>query len=279
MTLRSLFYALPPNLRFVARRLYYLPSDTVRGLRGLRHPYEPPRGAIYTGAGDIIEQGRQQFGLLRTHIDVQPGDSVLDIGSGIGRTAIPLTEYLSAKGQYEGFDVVEKGVIWCRTKITPAHPNFTFTYVPLNNDLYNNSELRATEFTFPYADQSFDKTFLFSVFTHMGIEEIAHYLTEINRVLVPGGRCLATFFTYDDDSEAQVARKPKFSFPVRGEGYRLMDANVTAANIAVHRNKLRGMIADAGLRLDAIVDGTWNGAPKRPGTNEFQDVVVISKPT
>ena len=98
------------------------------------------------------------------------------------------------------FDVVEKGVNWCNAKIKKDHPNFNFRYVPLNNDLYNPSSLaKASEFHFPYADEQFDLAFLFSIFTHMQTEEIDHYLTEIYRVLKPGGKCLATFFLYKEE--------------------------------------------------------------------------------
>ena len=54
--------------------------------------------------------------MLKQFIDLgglKPEHRVLDIGSGIGRVAIPLTEYLNEKGSYEGFDVVELGVNWC----------------------------------------------------------------------------------------------------------------------------------------------------------------------
>lgn len=41
----------------------------------------------------------------------------MDIGSGIGRTAVPLTKFLNPDARYEGFDVVKKGVKWCNAKI------------------------------------------------------------------------------------------------------------------------------------------------------------------
>jgi ubiquinone/menaquinone biosynthesis C-methylase UbiE len=119
---------------------------------------------------------------------------VLDIGSGIGRVAIPLTEYLSEEGRYEGFDVVEKGVQWCQTHITRQFPNFQFQYIPLNNDLYRSDGQDATQFSFPYPDDQFDLIVVNSVFTHMLPEEVDNYLGEIRRVLETDWQVLCFLF-------------------------------------------------------------------------------------
>ena len=82
-------------------------------------------------------------------------------------------------------------LLWCRL-------NFHFDFVPLHNSLYNSHLEKSTDFTFPYPDESFDKVYLFSVFTHMKIEDIQHYLSEISRVLKNEGQCLMTSFTYQE---------------------------------------------------------------------------------
>jgi 2-polyprenyl-3-methyl-5-hydroxy-6-metoxy-1,4-benzoquinol methylase len=121
---RKLYYALPPAVRFMARRLYYLPIDTWENLTGQRDALTPPRGMIYTGSGAFRKQGKELVERFVKLAGLQPHHAVLDIGSGIGRVAIPLTEYLSEEGRYEGFDVVEKGVQWCQAHITQQFPNF-----------------------------------------------------------------------------------------------------------------------------------------------------------
>ena len=234
--LRQLYYRLTPRQRLLARKLVYLPADLYHRLFGkAQSDQRPPRGDIYVGPGDFVAIGNNQVTQLRQYLDLQPTDAVLDIGSGIGRTALPLTRYLSDAGSYEGFDVVEKGVEWCRKHITAEHPNFRFTYVALGNDLYNDSTRRASEFTFPYGDGSFDAAFLFSVFTHLSVAEIGHYLTEIDRVLRPDGKCLATFFLYNDSNAALISTQAGFQFPHQRDGYRLLDERVTSANIALER--------------------------------------------
>ena len=69
---------------------------------------------------------------------LKPNHRVLDIGSGIGRMAIPLTEHLTS-GSYEGFDIVPTGINWCKENIEKRFPNFKFTLTSISNDLYTES--------------------------------------------------------------------------------------------------------------------------------------------
>ena len=117
------------------RKMVFLPTDIVKSIFSSRHPYEPPKGDIYIGSGDFIKQGKHQLELLKTYADLCREHQNLDIGSGIGRTAAALTEYLSLAARYEGIDVVEKGITWCQNTIHRDHPNFNFQYVSLHNDL------------------------------------------------------------------------------------------------------------------------------------------------
>src|SRR5690606_26105178 len=160
---------------------------------------------------------------------------LLDIGSGLGRTAMALTSFVDKQGSYEGSDVVKRGVDWCNSRIHKDYWNLNFQYAPLFNDLYNTATLKATEFVFPYGDDFFDETFSFSVFTHMQIEAIQHYFNQIYRSLKPGGMCFSTFFLYDDTSEDFIATNPAFNFPVKKDGFRLMSENVKSGNIVIHK--------------------------------------------
>lgn len=279
--LRGIWYSLSSDQRFFIRRLYYLPKDTLDGITGKRHKYVPPRGYIYTGspasAEDYLKQGQHQVQMLKKYANLQPNHQVLDIGSGIGRTAIALTDFLSEKGSYEGFDVVERGVQWCNNRIHKEHANFNFKYVSLFNDLYNTATLKATEFTFPYAENSIDVAFSFSVFTHMQIEEIQHYFNQIYRVLKPGGVCFSTFFLYDEASEAYISTKKDFSFPVKKDGFRLMNENVKSGNIAIHKKKLSEMLTSENFELVSIIDGFWKDEVRDTAKAEYQDMVVFRK--
>ena len=280
--LRNIWYNLSSNQRYLIRRLYYFPQDLKDKITGKSHKYVPPRGYIYTGspasAEKYVEQGRHQVRLLKEFIQLQPDDAVLDVGSGIGRSAIALTEFLNQNARYQGFDVVKKGVDWCNKKIAKDFPNFRFTYVPLFNDLYNQEKNEAVDFVFPYENGLFDKTFSFSVFTHMKISEIEHYFTEINRVTKPGGLSLHTFFLYEDADAQYISSRQHFRFPVDKGNYKLMSEKVESANIAIHKAELKAMAERSGLEIMKIVDGFWKDKVKSSSKIEYQDMVVFRKP-
>jgi SAM-dependent methyltransferase len=279
--LRKYWYKLGPGGRFIIRRLVYLPIDILDTIKGNTTTYVPPRGLMYTGRPcspqQFLQEGKEQVDILIKEIELQPADKVLDIGAGIGRTAIALINYLSAGGSYHGFDVVAKGVNWCNKKIATRHPNFHFAYVPLHNDLYNESKASAEQFVFPYASNSFTKIFSFSVFTHMQVTEITHYLKEIYRVLQPGGLCLCTFFLYDDDTEHVLSRNAHFCFPYKKEGYSLMDEKTKSGNIAIDVAFLKRMAASSGLQIVKVVDGFWKDFAIKQYNKEYQDVVIFKK--
>ena len=273
--LRKIYYSVSPNLRFLMRKTYYFPIDLYEGITGKRGKNTPKKGDIFIGSGDFVKQGKAQVHLLKTYIDLQPNDKILDIGCGIGRTAVPLTEFLYKSSVYEGFDAVKKGIDWCNENITSKYPNFKFTFTPLRNNLYNKSDAKAATFKFPYEDNNFDKAFLFSVFTHMKIEDIQNYLNEINRVLKPEGKCLATFFTYTQSD--QLENFPGFKFPFKREGYRLLNENVEEANIAIDMENLELMIAKSGLKLERKIDGFWKDLTKDRTDINFQDILILKK--
>lgn len=115
---RSIYYLLPPSIRIFARKLYYFPSFFSHDKNALI----PPKALIYTGRGDYENQGKFWFDFFKTHTNLTPNSNFLDIGSGVGRIAVPMIPFL--KGGYEGFDVVKQGVEWCERKITARYPNF-----------------------------------------------------------------------------------------------------------------------------------------------------------
>lgn len=275
---RNLWYSLSANQRYLVRKAYYYPIDLFDKITGKTHKYVPSRGSIYTGspsnAKEFIAQSHHQLDLLTKETNIKATSSVLDIGSGIGRTAISLSNYLNTKGSYEGFDVVKKGVDWCNSKIGNDFKNFNFTYVPLFNDLYNNETLQAEEFVFPYDNKNFDIVFSFSVFTHMQIEEIQNYLNEIYRVLSDEGEAFSTFFLYESEDEINKAALKGFNFPIEKDGYRLMNNTVKSGNIAISKQKLQEMMANTNLSIKTIIDGFWKGTKN---ANEYQDIVVFKK--
>ncbi len=274
---RRLYYALSPKMRRIARRVYYFPVDVFEGISGKRDAITPPKGKIFIGPGDFKRLGEKltrdfiQYGGLQAH------HHVLDIGCGIGRIAIPLTKFLNKDGAYEGFDIVEEGIDWCSTRITPKFPNFRFKHIPLRNDLYNlGTDTQAAQFVFPYADNQFDFIILTSVFTHMQDKEVENYLNEISRVLKKGGKCFATFFIIDEASRKYLGQTDQAFFTHDFGHYWLHDDKVKDANIAFTKSYIDQISAKAGLQIAAFHPGWWAGRD-RSVCVDFQDVIIFEK--
>lgn len=238
----------------------------------------PPKGMIFIGSGDFVEQGKLQRETVLRHTGIQPDAAVLDVGSGIGRLAVAMTDYLNADGRFEGFDLVKKGVNWCRKHITPRYPNFIFKHVDLKNDLYNlSTETSAKDFIFPYESSQFDVVTLFSVFSHMIPEDINNYLSEIYRVLKKGGYCVATFFILDEEAKQNIesGRTGEFSFKYRHDGYAFLDEKVKEANVAYDLEFLSSMITDSQLQMVCMEPGRWSNPHRK--TDQFQDLIILQK--
>ncbi len=258
-----------------ARRLRTDAIDALERLSGRRDPLVPPRSLIEEiGGGDYVAIGDRFFDLF-LRAGLEPADDVLDVGCGAGRMARPLAGWL--RGSYEGFDVSESAVRWCRRRITPRHPNFGFTRLDVANDVYNpGGRLSAAELRFPYGDDSFDFAFLTSVFTHMLPEGVLRYLDELARVLRPGGRVLATYFLLDPAAERALERSDaRIEFPDSADGalgrYRLANRDSPASAVAYPLAAIEAAHAERGLAIRERWPGRWSGAERPPA---FQDVTV-----
>ncbi len=277
MLARKIYYALNPKQRFWARRLVYLPVDLYEKITGKRDAITPPKGMIFIGPGDFKKIGTELVKNFKELSGLQPHHRVLDVGSGIGRIAIPLTKYLNEKGSYEGFDIVKMGVDWCQKKITPKYPNFRFQHIPLRNDLYNlDAESNADSIKFPYSENEFDFIVLTSVFTHMQQKEVENYLKEISRVLKPNGTCFATFFVIDEASEKYLQETDEPFFTHKYHTYYLHDDKVKDANIAYKIDFIETTLAKNNLKLSNHFDGWW-AKDSKEGYYNFQDICIIKK--
>jgi SAM-dependent methyltransferase len=225
--------------------------------------YRSTRPEAYRAACDTVKTELVSRGL-------QPHHRLLDIGSGIGNLAVPLLDYL--QGGYDGVEIHAEAVAWCQGAITPHHPRFRFHRADLENTAYNpRGGQPASGYRFPFADRTFDYVYLGSVFTHMPIDEVERYLREIARVLKPGGTCIASFFLLNADSRRGIDAGSSFmSFgPEDTAGFRLHDAAVPGAAIAIDEDWVRRTHAHTGLVIRDVRRGLWWS-----GRAHDQDVVT-----
>ncbi len=283
--LRRLFYALPLPLKYAARWCYFWPLDMVNWLSGKQHPMVPPMRMCFTGSGDFIRIGEHYLSLFQQYGGLQAHHQVLDIGSGLGRMALPFTHFLSAEGRYCGIDVVPKGVKWCQEHYKAYGAQFRFDHAYLHNSLYTGTDAAdASTYRFAYQDQSFDFVWLTSVFTHMLPAEVSNYLAEISRMLKPGGRCLFTLFLIPKSDPGRRLRTAGFDFPhlystepnAASPIAWVMDLNTPHANVAFAMDWIDQELANHGLVIKHQLLGYWDSSNPANGI-DFQDIIVVEK--
>jgi ubiquinone/menaquinone biosynthesis C-methylase UbiE len=265
---------LPRPIRRTLRLSYCLALDGLDLCLGRRRYLVPPRWMNFVGDGDFEKTGDEFFGYFTRLGGLQPSQTVLEVGCGIGRMARPLTKYLNG-GSYEGLDIVPAGIRWCQANITARHPRFRFTLADIRNTAYNRKGiLLASQYRFPYPDAHFDFAFLTSVFTHLLSADTDHYLSELCRVLRPGGKCLATFFLLNEESRQAVDSEKSsllFRYPVDGCWATNPQAPET---VAYDETEMGSTFEKKGFALESTHHGKWCG---RSDYLSYQDILVLRK--
>ena len=230
------------------------------------------------GTFDIISQGH--IDNLRRWIGLAPEQIVLEIGCGIGRDAIPLTEILT-EGRYVGIDIIKRSIDWCRDNIARKNPNFAFYHYDVQDQLHNPAgTIKTTDIRIPLADKSVDRIVLFSVFTHMFQADIEHYLREFKRVLKPSGLVYATTFLFTDEILEKARATNLTPFDLRFEheinpNCRINTPSHPLGAVAYTTAAWDEMIAATGMRYaKPFLRGAWSGFYSDP--QDGQDVAILA---
>ncbi|MDE2590501.1 MAG: class I SAM-dependent methyltransferase [Patescibacteria group bacterium] len=236
----------------------------------------PPRDLQdYVGGGFNVV-GTEFFRYFIDICGLKPNQHVLDVGCGTGRLAVPLIQFLS-EGSYEGFDIYLKAIQWCQNHISTRYPNFQFSLADIKNDYYNpQGKYLASEFKFPYGDNSFDLVFLTSVFTHIRPKEVENYVSEISRVLRKNGKCLITFFLINEESTNLIKQgKGNQKFVYELDGFFSTRTDIPEFAIAYQEQAILQLFQKHGIDLDHIYYGNWCGREKYLS---YQDITIGHKP-
>jgi SAM-dependent methyltransferase len=265
----------PRQLLRRLKRVILLPADGLDLLLDRRRELVPPHHLNFAGDGDF-EAGGDEF--LKYFVELgglDPAHRVLEVGSGIGRMARPLTKYLST-GSYEGIDIVPQGIEWCQKNISGRYPNFRFQLADVRNLMYNpRGRFEAAEYRFPFADGEFDFIYLTSVYTHLLRRDMEHYLAEIARSLRPKGICVATYFLLNTESRSLMkAGRSSLDFKYPLDGCWTDDEVVPEHAIAFDEEYIRGLCRDLSLNIETVRAGAWCG---RQEYLSYQDIVVAKK--
>jgi SAM-dependent methyltransferase len=202
-------------------------------------------------------------------LGLAPHHRVLDVGSGIGRMALPLTRHLRDGGSYDGLEVAPYKVAYARKTISNRFHHFRFHHADVFNHYYNpTGRQRAAAYAFPFESEAFDFVFLISVFTHMLPGDVERYVSEIGRVLKPGGTCVVSMCL----SDATIG-EPYHRYSDVCELYRLDEPEHGVIYVERHVCEL---FEQHRLHVDTISYGYWRQRPgschKRP-----QDILIAIK--
>lgn len=245
---------------------------------GERDVLTPPKRLEFVGAGDFKEHGRLFANRFRDIAELNPNTRLLDVGSGVGRIAVGLVNFIfPPNGSYDGIEIVKDGVDWCQKNITKRYPHFRFKHIDIYNKFYNkDGKIQSSAFKFPFDNETFDLVVLTSVFTHMLEKDIVQYLLEIERVLKPGGTVYATMFLLNDESK-QLLKEGRSTLPMYPftTVSQVQDLNMPEMAISFEEVWVKDAIAGAGLVLkDFIRYGSWAG---RINYYDYQDTLVLKK--
>lgn len=237
----------------------------------------PPAELMLCGDGDFRAIGAEFLGHFVRLGGLLPHERVLDLGCGVGRMALPLTQYLDAAGLYRGADVAQPCIDWCARVITPAYPNFQFVHLDAAHPLYNpQGSVTGERVTLPFADGSFDFIALVSVLTHVDPPTLDRYAQEVARLLAPGGRCFATAFLLNRPSRAGIAAgtaRPVFPHQPQ-EAVLFAEPSVPLAAVAYDEDRFLAAFLAAGLRrIRPARYGNWSGRPEPI----FQDIAILGR--
>ncbi len=272
---------IPDPIMPVVKYIVYFPKDTLDLLLGRRDSLTPPTRLMrFDGSRDALDFKRNGEKFLRYFVelcDLKPDERILDVGCGIGRKAVPLTKYLDENGSYEGFDIVPAGIDWCRKKISTRYPNFHFQLADVFNKLYNpQGKYEASEYRFPFEDESFDFVVLASVFTHMLPEGVENYFSEISRVLKRGGRCFITFFLLNTESSKLInAKRSALDFKYEMGKYRTTNADTPEDAVCYEESFIFDLYEKHRLKINEPIHyGSWCG---REDFFSYQDIIIATK--
>jgi SAM-dependent methyltransferase len=182
----------------------------------------PPRPLIWKALGRMsrrafvksgaetaaaLTQVFQACGLLNSPV------RILEWGCGPGRVIRPLGQCLGSKAELVGADCDAKTIRWCKSNL----PDLSF---------FQCGELPPL----PFGPDAFDACYCISVFTHLSSDRMTNWLTELARVLKPGG--LLVFTTHgqayqNDLTVADSRRLDEEGVVVKGlsrEGHKLRAA-------------------------------------------------------
>jgi len=266
-------------LKDIVRFERYIVDCLLSRIDGVTPPHEL---RVIVGVKDARRYravGKEFLRYLKNLCALKPNGAVLDVGCGCGQVAAPLTKYLDQHGTYEGFDIDSTMIEWCVKNISFKYPNFHFQIADVFNKSYNTKgKYKASQYKFPYENESFDLIFLKSVFTHMLPQDMENYLSEISRTLKKNGRCVITYFLlYKESLESIEAKLSTQDFKYVFKDYRSTDETAHEKAVAYDKEYICRLYEKFDLVMAApIYYGSWVKSIRK-NFSGYHDMILVSK--
>jgi SAM-dependent methyltransferase len=229
-------------------------------IRNNRYIPTPEANAIYTGgnSGDFLQVGVDTLRSLIRFASVTPASKVLEIGSGMGRIALPLTQWLEGEGEYTGVEIVKDGIAWCQENISTRYERFRFVHLDIHNEFYNPKGKKKIE-DLPLPGKHFDAAIFCSVFTHLVESDVKAYLRLLKKHMKDGGLLWGTWFIMDEEAKGLVAKgKSTLQFILGEEKVFFLDAaRKSTSAIAYDPDFVRDLLQAEGFVIEHFDKGRW----------------------
>lgn len=226
-----------------------------------------PAGA---SVGSVRSSATNFLKIIKKDGKLKKNNSVLEIGCGFGRFALPVAQFLNKEGNMVAADILPYTVHYLSENVAKRYSNFKAVLLNINNDLYfDNHDDDIGKL--PFDDNSFDLIYLQSVFTHVRPNLVKFYLNEFNRILKPGGRSLITYFILDKKSREAIQNGTtanNYKFKHEGEEFYYESLALPEISIAYDISKLKEFYKNAGLDIihnsfsQSYMRGRWQGNSK-----------------
>jgi SAM-dependent methyltransferase len=236
----------------------------------------PPRSLRGQDDEAFIASGRSHVKWIAKLCGLEPHHAVLDIGSGAGRLALALAEFLDSEagGSYWGTDVNRARIEWCVENVTPRFPNVQFLHVDLHSPYFNpGGAVEPSEYKHPFEPGSFELVIFFSVFSNLLPDAVQMYARETARLLSPTGSAFLTAYVWTEETPDELAAgDPRFTFEHDAGQFRHHREDIPEWAVSYPEQYLRETFSKNGLKVTDLRLGAW-----RREQSQAQDVLIVSR--
>ncbi len=245
-------------------------------IRNNRFIPTPGDKEIYTGgkSDDFLQIGVDTLRSLIRHANVNPASKILEIGSGMGRIALPLTQWLEGEGEYVGVEIVKDGVAgMVPEKHRRAIRSFPFP-APRHLQRILQSARKKEDRRPVAAEKHFDTAIFCSVFTHLIDSDVDAYLKLLSKHMASGGLLWGTWFIMDEEARRLVREgKSTLKFILDDSKTFFLDAErKSTVAVAYDPDYVRQLLQSHGFAIEHLDKGLW--CQRDLPWGGYQDLIV-----